>query len=834
MVGSLMYLTASRPDLVFVVCICARYQASPTKKHFEAIKRVFRYLRGTINWGLWYPKDTAMALMTYADADHAGCQDTHRSTSGSAQFLGDKLVSWSSKKQKITTISTTKAEYIAMSGCYKMAEENVPAPTRTDEQLVPVMAHLSIRKSNLFMDLQKMQKNPFFRISMDILQNTNFFSAFTTSVDDPSIYIQQFWNTLGKDSKTGVYSFQLDELWFTLNVDLLRSALGITPKDYAHPFVPPLAGGLPWRTILSIVNQCLTGKTSGTNVDYAELIWEEFVQAIKNFFSDAANLKVPTKKPKPHIIPYYRFTKLIIYYLGSRHNIHRRPQSPVHIAADDYPLGNLKFVSKGGVDEYYKNYLEIPTRKPRQPTTKTGEEGGKKKKASEADKSKQPSPAKLTKHVKEKTSKPTPSKKIRKGRMLKVRKEKRSDHLVDEEDEESQPVAEPQVEDDEYNLQRGIQMRLESLHEQCQGRQAPVGEVAIHETDPGLIRKLPEVEGNGKDSTNDANNVVDMELSTSKVDTEILNVDEEHGEEVSHIVALEKRTIELDEGQAGSDPGKIPESRPPPEEDQAGSDPGQSHVAQAGPNPEPMHEDFIATVYPVVRENLKLTTKEQVHIENPPKEPGKANVETEVESIVTVPIHQAFSSVPPLSTPIIDLTPPKPVSPPIQEPIFIATTTTTTLPPPPPPLPQSTTDSDLANRVNEVIKEAVHNALQSPLPLYEALEASMQHNNNDGLHEALATSRKRHRDDQDPPLPPPKDSDQSNKKRQDSDASASKHPLSLPEEEAQETPEPDWVISPNDLPETENNWADALAKTYKDPEENKLLRKTGDMGSFIN
>ncbi|GJR87517.1 retrovirus-related pol polyprotein from transposon TNT 1-94 [Tanacetum coccineum] len=117
MVGSLMYLTASKPDLVFVVCMCARYQASPTKKHLEALKRVFRYLRGTINWGLWYPKDTAMALTAYADAYHAGCQDTRRSTSRSAQFLGDKLVSWSSKKQKSTTISTTEAEYIAMFGC---------------------------------------------------------------------------------------------------------------------------------------------------------------------------------------------------------------------------------------------------------------------------------------------------------------------------------------------------------------------------------------------------------------------------------------------------------------------------------------------------------------------------------------------------------------------------------------------------------------------------------------------------------------------------------------------------------------------------------------------
>ncbi|GJW44247.1 retrovirus-related pol polyprotein from transposon TNT 1-94 [Tanacetum coccineum] len=117
MIGSLMYLTSSRPDLIYAVCLCARYQAKPTEKHLNAVKRIFRYLKGTINMGLWYSKDTGMSMTAYADADHAGCQDTRRSTSGSAQFLGDKLVSWSSKKQKCTTILSTKAEYIALSRC---------------------------------------------------------------------------------------------------------------------------------------------------------------------------------------------------------------------------------------------------------------------------------------------------------------------------------------------------------------------------------------------------------------------------------------------------------------------------------------------------------------------------------------------------------------------------------------------------------------------------------------------------------------------------------------------------------------------------------------------
>ncbi|GJW40102.1 hypothetical protein Tco_0065947 [Tanacetum coccineum] len=117
MVGTLMYLTFSRPNLVYDVCICARYQARPTKKQIHAVKRIFRYLKGTVNQGLWYLKDSAIALTAFVDADHAGCQDTRRSTSGSMQLLGDRLVSWSLKRQKSAAISSTKAEYIALSGC---------------------------------------------------------------------------------------------------------------------------------------------------------------------------------------------------------------------------------------------------------------------------------------------------------------------------------------------------------------------------------------------------------------------------------------------------------------------------------------------------------------------------------------------------------------------------------------------------------------------------------------------------------------------------------------------------------------------------------------------
>nr|GEY11238.1 uncharacterized mitochondrial protein AtMg00810-like [Tanacetum cinerariifolium] len=98
MIGALMYLTSSRPDIVHATCICARYQAHPTKKYLKEVKRIFHYLQGTVNMGLWYTKDSGFKLTGFSDAVYTGCKDTFKSTSGGAQFLGEKLVSWSSKK----------------------------------------------------------------------------------------------------------------------------------------------------------------------------------------------------------------------------------------------------------------------------------------------------------------------------------------------------------------------------------------------------------------------------------------------------------------------------------------------------------------------------------------------------------------------------------------------------------------------------------------------------------------------------------------------------------------------------------------------------------------
>ena len=116
-IGSLLYLTASRPDIMFSVCMCARFQASPKETHLIAVKRILRYLKHTPSIGLWYPKGALFELIGYSDSDYAGCKVDRKSTSGGCHLLGRSLVSWSSKKQNSVALSTAEAEYIAAGAC---------------------------------------------------------------------------------------------------------------------------------------------------------------------------------------------------------------------------------------------------------------------------------------------------------------------------------------------------------------------------------------------------------------------------------------------------------------------------------------------------------------------------------------------------------------------------------------------------------------------------------------------------------------------------------------------------------------------------------------------
>nr|GEW60515.1 hypothetical protein [Tanacetum cinerariifolium] len=211
MVGSLMYLTASRPNLVLAVCMCATYQASPTKKHIEALKRVFLYLRGTINWVLWYPKDTAMALTAYENADHAGCEDTRRNTSESAQFLGNKLILWMRSQLTDYGFDFNKIlVYCDNRSAIDLCCNNVQ---HFRSKHIDIQCHF-IRKQ-----VKKGMLELYF-----VTTNYHLADIFTKALPR-----QRFEFILPR----------LDEQWFDLTKDTIRDALQITPVNNNKAFSSP-------------------------------------------------------------------------------------------------------------------------------------------------------------------------------------------------------------------------------------------------------------------------------------------------------------------------------------------------------------------------------------------------------------------------------------------------------------------------------------------------------------------------------------------------------------------------------------------------------------------
>ncbi|GJS99847.1 putative ribonuclease H-like domain-containing protein [Tanacetum coccineum] len=117
MIGSLMYLTASRPDIMYAVCVCSRFQVTPKTSHLNAVKRIFKYLKGKPHLGLWYPRESPFDLEAFSDSDYGGSNLDRKSTTGGCQFLGQRLISWQCKKQTIVATSTTEAEYVAAANC---------------------------------------------------------------------------------------------------------------------------------------------------------------------------------------------------------------------------------------------------------------------------------------------------------------------------------------------------------------------------------------------------------------------------------------------------------------------------------------------------------------------------------------------------------------------------------------------------------------------------------------------------------------------------------------------------------------------------------------------
>ncbi|GJW20597.1 retrovirus-related pol polyprotein from transposon TNT 1-94 [Tanacetum coccineum] len=785
MIGSLMYLTSSRPDIMFAVCACARYQVNSKVSHLYAVKRIFRYLKGQPKLGLWYPKDSPFDLVAYTNSDYAGASLDGKSTIGGCQFLRCRLISWQCKKQIVVVYSTTEAKYVAASSCCRQSKsiltnivENEAVHKELGDSLVRAATNASsleaeqdsgnitktrskathnessslgttsgggtrrqetmgdtisqtsfenvskhsndqllargstlqsgedslkltkliefctnlqqrvldlektkttqqIKIDSLKRRVKKLEKKissrthklkRLYKVSLsarvessrdeehlgeDASKQRRRINAIDADEDITLVNVQDDAdnkmfdvNTLTGDkvlaeqeviakdvnlsvdevtlaqalaalkisaaitttaiiptprkgivitdlgtptiirssqqpsqeaftASANVHAIYLQQFWKTIK------ALAITLVNPAHPFKLPPSGNTvidfvnelgypepieivsnirvnymyqPWREILSLINQCLTGKTSGsdkprhpvlqmlwgivtqTNVDHAELIWEEFTQGIQTFFSHKAShkasLKNPKKKVTPLLIPYRWFSKVIIYYLASNNNIHRRPDSAVHHTKDDYILGNLKFVPKGESVEvfgmaipdpliteaiqqssYYPKYLKMVAEN----TKKTPQEGASMQPATKRATPKKPT---TTTPVKQSKPAPPPSKKPSKRKLpQKVRKGKPAFQLVDEEDEAQQESI-PQREDDDPDLELAKKLSLETPQEKGEGEgddadleraiklsldpaflpqgRAPVGGVTIRDPVSETTSKLHEVVGKGK------------------------------------------------------------------------------------------------------------------------------------------------------------------------------------------------------------------------------------------------------------------------------------------------------------------------------------------------
>ncbi|GJW90064.1 hypothetical protein Tco_0167617, partial [Tanacetum coccineum] len=549
-----------------------------------------------------------------------------------------------------------------------MAEQNVPTQpsTRTNEQIVPRSQWLIIRKSNLLFNFQKIQKNPIFQISVDILSNSNFFRAFTASTSVHAIYLQQFWNIMKYDEKTGVYRCQIDEQWFDLSADLLRKALAITPVIPAQPFELPPSGNTvidfvnklgypepveivsnirvnyvyqPWRAILTLINQCLTGKTSGsdkprhpvlqmlwgivtqTNVDHAELLWEEFTQGIQTFFSHKAShkasLKDPKKKVTPLLIPYGRFSKFV----------------PKGESVEVFGMAILDPLITEAIQQssYYPKYLEIVADN----TMKTPQESAS---VQPATKHAPPKKTITTTPVKQSKPAPAPTKKPSKHKLpQKVRKGKPTYQLVDEDDEAQQEFV-PQEEGDDPDLELAKKMSLEAHQEKGEGEgddadmeraiklsldpaflpqgRAPVGGVTIRDPVSETTPKLPEVVGKGKAIVTEeqvAHSLIDLSKKKRTTDQFILvrrdqtphdsttgpssQPEDDTSEKVIHessSTSDSERTESETEAAApkgNKDQGEVDSSRvtsgvsiPVSTQGQAGSDPEKAHEALADTN----------------------------------------------------------------------------------------------------------------------------------------------------------------------------------------------------------------------------------------------------------
>nr|GEW41393.1 hypothetical protein [Tanacetum cinerariifolium] len=594
---------------------------------------------------------------------------------------------WGSKVSNVPSLSGFKCRSYRLS-FDKMADVNAPSgqtstmapPVRANDQILPHIRWVPIGKSNCYMDLEKSQSNPIYKIAVDLLKNTNFFRAFTASSTIPSIYIQQLWDTILYDKKAGCYKCQLDEQWFDLTKETLREAIQITPVNNNQAFVaPPSIDGLIdfvnqlgylklvmnlsnvvtndlfqlWRALLTIINLCLTGKTSGfkrprapvlqilwgivkrTNINYSERIWEEFTQSIHTFIKDKRNLSRHTSRKKRAtliMILSIRFTKLIIHHLQRKHSANSTKSEVFGM-----PIPNSLITAKIQQATYYREYLAKvthqnppapkstqPARKPKGPTRPS---------ISIPVASTQPAPTSAPaksqenkrKQATETTDKLAKAKRIKHSISRKTRQPRSSPKSVGASKAEEVPAKEPQVADEDADYQKALEESMkdayalpkgplppvvadedadyqkaleESMKDAYALPKGPLPPVVIRELESGKYQPLPEVPRKGKAKVTEEQVVLGAEEGGQDEGQAGPDPDAQAEDQMRSDAGAQA------EGQARSNPNETSKG-------QAGSNPDETSKGQAGPDPGDVESKVQSISSPVVyvgsdREHMDL------------------------------------------------------------------------------------------------------------------------------------------------------------------------------------------------------------------------------------
>nr|GEX45027.1 monodehydroascorbate reductase [Tanacetum cinerariifolium] len=674
----------------------------------------------------------------------------------------------------------------------------------------------------------------------------------------PAMASPRFWDTVQYDKTAGCYRCQLDEQWFVLTKETLMEALQITPVNNNQTFISPPSSDVlinfanelgyaklvrnlsnvitndmfqPWRALTTIINMCLTGKTSGfkrprapvlqilwgvitrAHIDYTERIWEEFTQSIYTFIDDKWNLTQHTSGknnatlimiPKP-VLGYLKFSAM-----GTKREVFGLPIPGSLITADIQEAS------------YYQEYLENVAKHRRYLAGETG---------SDPD-SPAPKPTKLARKPKSTAPKapprPSPSK-AEKSKYGFVSK-KRTLKSMAESVAEDVPAKEPHVYAEDADMHKALEESLKSMYDVPRG---PLPPVVIREPESGKYQPLPKVPRKGEEkvteeqvthdllslqkpkkkspsdqyifqrrtstptgsSGHDESSYAELGLSYSEEESKKVmpgadaggqsegQARPDPGAQAEGQTGLDASA--QDKGQAGSNPDEQFEGQAGPDSGNAGADkqPMSSHVVHAGSDHE--HMDFyVADVSP--QHSTEQMDEGFTATDKPSKgDNDKANAETEVESMVSITIQQDMSSIPPMTSPIIDLTS-RPESPKVHQQlkaIAIETITTITTTLPPPPYQQQSTagammmkcidelEHIMANLIQENnrdlpeagMKEILHQRMwetesykshKDHMQLCEALEKLMNRDHSEELVQDLAEARKKNKKSRESPKTP--------------------------------------------------------------------------------